>query len=453
LILKELADNGLDSDAQVKVGEADGAYFVEDDGPGIDPDAVPRLFSIARDLESTKLWRLPTRGALGNGLRVVASGVLVSGGSLTVTTRNRKLRLQPERDGTTTVISDEPVDYPRGTRIDIALGTLPKDEGALHWARIAISMGGRSYSGKTSPWWYDAPNFHELLFAGGERPVRDLVASLDGCSGARASDIVREAGLGRMTCAKVNREQAKTLLRTARSHASPVSPKRLSGVGPVGMAGQYSRQTGDIDGVPYLIEAWVSASLAEHDEPVTVFCVHDADAAGTMIYQTLQEETKARSARKVQIVNLGLEVDEAEDMGLEVEEIEETDRRKPVADYAQEWEEWLQTHRVELNAMTTPQFIEWLDEKMADHDKLIPPAAVLEKELADRIESKVRAELTERILREAGFDSQVTAALAAIAKPDADALRNGVEKMFEEQPEQEWRAHIEAEATRLSGEG
>jgi hypothetical protein len=32
-----------------------------------------------------------------------------------------------------------------------------------------------------------------------------------------------------------------------------------------------------------------------------------------------------------------------------------------------DWEEWLQTHRVELNAMTTPQFIEWLDRKMAEH--------------------------------------------------------------------------------------
>ena len=47
--------------------------------------------------------------------------------------------------------------------------------------------------------------------------------------------------------------------------------------------------------------------LAEHDEPVTVFCVHDADAYGTMIYQTLQEATKARGARKIKIINLGLE--------------------------------------------------------------------------------------------------------------------------------------------------
>jgi hypothetical protein len=51
--------------------------------------------------------------------------------------------------------------------------------------------------------------------------------------------------------------------------------------------------------------------------PIKIFCVHDA--AGTMIYQTLQEETKARRARKVEIVNLGLEPWEGIAMDLEVE--------------------------------------------------------------------------------------------------------------------------------------
>ena len=129
--------------------------------------------------------------------------------------------------------------------------------------------------------------------------------------------------------------------------------------------------------------------LAEHDEPVNVFCVHDADAAGTMIYQTFQEATKARGARKIRIVNLGLEPWEAIEMGLESETVKEGEKRKPVADYVLErdrgadgttWEEWLQTHRVELNAMTTPQFIAWLDAKMAEHGdgKLIPPPEVVE---------------------------------------------------------------------------
>jgi hypothetical protein len=106
--------------------------------------------------------------------------------------------------------------------------------------------------------------------------------------------------------------------------------------------------------------------LAEHDEPITIFCVHDADAAGSMIHQTFQEETKARGARKVTIVNLGLEPWEGIAMGLEVENVDARERRKPVADYVrrrsdQNWEEWLQSHRIEINAMTTPQFIQWLD--------------------------------------------------------------------------------------------
>ena len=80
-------------------------------------------------------------------------------------------------------------------------------------------------------------------------------------------------------------------------------------------------------------------------------------------------------------------------MGLEVETVEAGERRKPVADYIKnhdgagdvdangddisdiDWDEWLQTHRVELNAMTTPQLIEWLDRKMETFGagKLIPP--------------------------------------------------------------------------------
>ena len=64
-----------------------------------------------------------------------------------------------------------------------------------------------------------------------------------------------------------------------------------------------------------------------------MFCVHDADGYGTMIYQTLQEATKARGARKIEIINLGLEPWEAIAMGLEIETVKEGDRRKPVADY------------------------------------------------------------------------------------------------------------------------
>jgi hypothetical protein len=194
--------------------------------------------------------------------------------------------------------------------------------------------------------------------------------------------------------------------------------------------------------------------LAEHDEPVTVYCVHDADAFGTMIYQTFQQETKARGARKIQIVNLGLESWEAVETGLEVETVPQGDQRKAVAEYVLErddggyWDNFLQTHRVELNAMTTPEFIEWLDAKMAEHGdgKLVPPEEVVVEELESQLETKVRAAITERILLEAGFEDQVAAALAEIERPSGDTLVDGIKASFESDLELEWREHIEEEA-------
>jgi hypothetical protein len=171
-----------------------------------------------------------------------------------------------------------------------------------------------------------------------------------------------------------------------------------------------------------------------------------------VIYQTFQEATKARGARKIQIVNLGLEPWEALDLGLEVEAVEAGTRRKPVADYVRDrkdgahWEEWLQTNRVELNAMTTPQFIEWLDGKLAPYDKLIPPPDILQTELSARLEKKVRDAVIARILREANVDAQVAAALADIETPDSATLVNGIEQLFQESPDAEWRDHIESVA-------
>lgn len=79
-VLKELVDNALDAGAHVALNRTDGVWVVADDGPGLDPAEVPRLFSVNRPLLSSKLRRLPLRGMLGNGLRVVAGAVAASGG-------------------------------------------------------------------------------------------------------------------------------------------------------------------------------------------------------------------------------------------------------------------------------------------------------------------------------------------------------------------------------------
>ena len=100
----------------------------------------------------------------------------------------------------------------------------------------------------------------------------------------------------------------------------------------------------------------------------------------------------------------------------------------------------------------TPQLIDWLDGKMAAHakktkqpDKLVPPDGVLTDELDQRIEQKVRETLTERILREAGLEQQVKAAIEKIGKPTDAALAKGIKASFRQKADREWRDHIEAE--------
>ena len=72
---------------------------------------------------------------------------------------------------------------------------------------------GQTYTGKSSPYWYDAPQFHELLYASGTQPVRELIAHLDGCTGGKAGEIVAAADSVARICKDVTRQQAEKLLR------------------------------------------------------------------------------------------------------------------------------------------------------------------------------------------------------------------------------------------------
>jgi hypothetical protein len=266
LVMKELTDNALDAGAKVNVNKLNGSHIIEDNGKGIEPDRVARLFSIRRSMLSTKLLRLPQhRGALGNGLRVVAGAVLASGGSLTVTTRNRRITLRPERDGSTTVVRSKAVKHPVGTRVEIVLGpSLPCDEDTLHWAQVArhLASTGSTYQGKSSPHWFDVQAFQELLDAAGDKPVRELMALFDGCGDGEK--IATQARLGRATCSGLDQKQAAKLLAVAQENTEPVNPKKLGSVGPEAFPRlAYAIERGNVRldtvTIPFVIEAWVKA--------------------------------------------------------------------------------------------------------------------------------------------------------------------------------------------------
>src|SRR4029077_14020893 len=125
-------------------------------------------------------------------------------------------------------------DFPIGTRIEISFGpALPRDQWLLSWAQTACRMAqGKTYAGRSSPWWYDGSQFQELLYASGSTPVRQLIANLDGCTGGTAGEIVAAAKLNRTVCRKVTRDQATELLEAARTYARSVKADRLGAAGP-----------------------------------------------------------------------------------------------------------------------------------------------------------------------------------------------------------------------------
>jgi hypothetical protein len=673
LAVKELADNALDAGADVKVSQDGGWIFVEDDGPGIpgDSQAIARLFSIRRPLTSSKLVRVPSRGALGNGLRVVAGTVLASGGELYVETRGQRHTISPRDDGSADVVST-PCSREVGTLVAVRFGAvLPVRGDVLYWAQIAsiFASVGKSYKGKTSPWWYDSEAFFEMCKAAGERSLEDLLRIFRDISAADITDLAQ----GRMANS-LERSESDLLLAELRNRSKEPQPSVLGKMGDAigeeyayahengkievrgaGMAAQMpfsidafvtvledgeedellmlvnrtpitgeinvqrqkthqlgligcglkyivevgrkpvkvicnvttpympvttdgkepdlhryvnplfrviekaakkaKRKSTEVNGRrasqrgiiannlydaidkasgngtyryslrqlfyavrPYMLEAFgkepdynyfaqvitdieaadgcdlpglyrdargiiyhphtrqeiplgtlnveqyarpewtfnkilysekegffsilkdagwpeqndcalltskgfasraardVLDLIGETQEEIYFFCIHDADASGTLIYQALTEATRARGARKVHVINLGLDPWEALSMGLQIETFrtekdsgKRAERRLPVASYVDKhWEDWLQTQRVELNAMSSPQFIEWLNSKFQEHaSKVVPPTPVLRKQFEDQTRTAVSRMLADRILREAGFEGQV----------------------------------------------
>jgi hypothetical protein len=205
--------------------------------------------------------------------------------------------------------------------------------------------------------------------------------------------------------------------------------------------------------------------LGETAEDLLFFCIHDADAAGTTIYQALQEATRTRPGRRVQVINLGLEPWEAVVMDLPVEDVS-YEKRQAVAGYVEaygaardeDWAEWLQTHRVELNALSTEAFLRWIDAKLADYDtgKVIPPAHVLEAHYTDEVHQALEDKIREQILVDADLDGRVETAYTELEETitrDTATLPATVASALAGTPVDQWSAPVETLARRRVEEG
>ena len=143
----------------------------------------------------------------------------------------------------------------------------------------------------------------------------------------------------------------------------------------------------------------------------------------SLISQTLTRATKARAARTVEVIDLGFFPWTALAEGLLRERAErKSSKRRAVADYIKgrdaanrihnpnnepNWEAWLQNWRVELNAMTTAEFVAWMNAQFEKHNasKVIPSeqlalesvSASIQAKLSSAAEAEVREEKKERL--------------------------------------------------------
>ena len=262
LVAKELMDNALDITDNVDV-KCDGKKLtVWNGGESIPADKIAELFSVNRPLVSTKLIKLPTRGALGNGLRVVVGAVIATGGELFVYSNGDKYKVELQDDGSskTTYIDHYPID---GTMIELSLGDYMIDAG---WAQDAMYYNrGEKYKGKTSGYWYNSESFYEITQAFGGT-VNDLVSEFDGCTGSKAGQISRlfEKNYKTKDLSFCN---ADKLLALIRENSKPVKPNRLGGIGEITgtsyavMESNFSLSTtkgNHLAEIPYSVEVLIS---------------------------------------------------------------------------------------------------------------------------------------------------------------------------------------------------
>ena len=144
-----------------------------------------------------------------------------------------------------------------------------------------------------------------------------------------------------------------------------------------------------------------------------VFVLHDFDIAGFSIFGTLASDGRRyRYENDVPLVDIGLRLADAEEMGLQAEPVTVSDWRARIPTLrrhgATEPEiAFLSSRRVELNAMTSRQFIDFVEAKFAEHGvrKVLPEAAVIEEHARRLIEQRLArdalAEMREELASEA----------------------------------------------------
>lgn len=183
---------------------------------------------------------------------------------------------------------------------------------------------------------------------------------------------------------------------------------------------------------------------AQKGHKMTVLCIHDADPHGNNIARTLSESTGAHHYN-IKIIDAGLSLAEALDMGLSVETfvrkkalpkgLKLTDLeleyftgtpKNVVGKNGKMKLEWINCRRVELNALSADpeRFVAWIKAKLAEHGvakKLVPPKKVIASQATRAWDSDLQQSIHREIEESLDIDNavdQIAGLLSSRAKFD-----------------------------------
>ena len=402
-LLKELVDNALDAcegtgvQPNIRVVVENDFLTVEDNGPGMPRETLERSLDYAIRVSDKSHYVSPSRGQLGNALKCVWAAPFVASksdfGCVEIVTDGHVHRIEVSLDR----IAQKPVlehtirdaVVKNGTSItmhwpNVASSLLPSGGDFFYnafWlvrqyaafnphARFSIQAMGETeeISADSEAWvkWSPAdptsPHWYSNVSDGVEWvPIHTDVNTHGPANRYRFVLFVEKEGFNELLDAARFAERYDLAIMSTK-----------------GMSVTASRQLVD--------------RLSE--QSVTVLVLHDFDKSGFSIVQTLRTDTRRyHYSVAPRVIDLGLRLADVHVMNLEKEEVtydSGVDPRENLRDGGASEEEcaflveggksknWY-GHRVELNAMSSDQFVAWLDKKleMAGVRKVIPDEIVL----------------------------------------------------------------------------
>jgi hypothetical protein len=197
-------------------------------------------------------------------------------------------------------------------------------------------------------------------------------------------------------------------------------------------------------------------AAAERGWDCQLFTLHDADPYGYNIARTLREETRRMPGYKMEVIDLGLRLKDALEMGLQTEDFTRLKglpqglelsalEREHFEGRRASPKSWA-CRRVELNALTSPALVRYIEDSLhaaGVRGKVLSPDEALPASVEDLYRGVV-SEAVAAVLEEVLPRGPVAAAAAELFRDRVGLAeaRSWAEEAFAEDPSVSWREAI-----------